>query len=56
MFQMRIIEQDKHNNLVERTFKIESDVKVLEEKISVENHRIEDLEDVQNHCKYRIKN
>lgn len=29
--------QDKHNNLIERTF-------ILEEKIKVANHRIDDLE------------
>jgi hypothetical protein len=29
--------QDKHNNLIERTF-------ILEEKIEVANHRIDDLE------------
>ena len=50
---LKIIEekQDKHNNLVERTFKLEGQVDVLKEKIDVENHRIGDLEDVQNHCK-----
>lgn len=36
--------QDKHNNLIERTFKLESDVELLKEKQSVANHRIEDLE------------
>lgn len=35
---------EKHNNLVERTYKIEEDVKLHEEKIKVANHRIEDLE------------
>ena len=47
--------QDKHNNLIERTFKIETAVEVLQEKVNVENHRIEDLEDIQNKCKYRNK-
>lgn len=42
--------QDKHNNLIERTYKNECDISVLKEKISVENHRIEDLEDMQNEC------
>ncbi len=42
--------QDKHNNLIERTYKNEIDISVLKEKISVENHRIEDLEDRQNEC------
>lgn len=45
--------QDKHNNLMERTFKLEGAVELLKEKIDVENHRIGDLEDVQNHCKNR---
>ena len=35
---------DKHNSLVERTYKLEESVSVIEEKIKVENHRIEDLE------------
>ena len=35
---------DKHNSLVERTYKLEETVSVIEEKIKVENHRIEDLE------------
>lgn len=36
--------QDKHNNLIERTFKLEERASVLEEKIDVANHRILDLE------------
>ena len=32
------------------TTKNECDISVLKEKISVENHRIEDLEDRQNEC------
>lgn len=43
--------QDKHNNLMERTFKLEGAVDLLKEKIDVENHRIEDLEEIQNNCK-----
>ena len=35
---------DKHNNLVERTYHLEEQVSVQEEKIKVANHRIEDLE------------
>lgn len=35
---------DKHNNLVERVYKLEQDDAVIEEKIAVANHRIEDLE------------
>lgn len=33
-----------HNNLVERTYKLEERVELHEEKIKVVNHRIEDLE------------
>lgn len=36
--------QDKHNNLMERTYKNEKDISVIKEQIKVENHRIEDLE------------
>lgn len=35
---------DKHNQLVERTFKLEERTEVQEERISVCNHRIADLE------------
>lgn len=35
---------DKHNNLVERTYKLEENERVIEEKIKVANHRIDDLE------------
>lgn len=35
---------NKHNNLIERTFKLEEAEAILEEKISVANHRIDDLE------------
>lgn len=38
--------QDKHNQVIERTYKNESDIKVLKEQIKVENHRIDDLEEV----------
>lgn len=36
--------QDKHNNLIERVFKIEQHDAVVDEAIKVVNHRIEDLE------------
>ena len=36
--------QDKHNGLIERTYKNERDISVLQEQVKVENHRIEDLE------------
>lgn len=35
---------EKHNGLVERTYKLETDVSVMQEKQSVANHRIDDLE------------
>ena len=34
----------KHNNLVERTYQLEEDVKLHDERIKVANHRIDDLE------------
>lgn len=36
---------DKHNSAVERTYELERKMDVLEEKMSVANHRISDLED-----------
>ncbi len=33
-----------HNNLVERTYRLEERTELQEEKIKVVNHRIEDLE------------
>lgn len=35
---------DKHNNVIERTYKLEELTAVQEEQIKVANHRIEDLE------------
>lgn len=35
---------DKHNNTIERTYHLEEQVALLEEKQKVANHRIEDLE------------
>ena len=35
---------NKHNNVIERTFKLEEQEAVLEERIKVANHRIDDLE------------
>ena len=37
---------DKHNSVVERTYKLEERMAVQEDKIKVANHRIDDLEDV----------
>lgn len=39
---------EKHNNVIERVFKLEEKEAVIEERISVANHRIDDLE---NHHK-----
>ena len=36
--------QDRHNSVIERQFRVEGQIKVLQEKIDVANHRIEDLE------------
>lgn len=38
---------NKHNNLIERTYELETKEVVLEEQIKVANHRITDLENVQ---------
>ena len=35
---------EKHNHLVERTYKIEEDVAILNNRQKVSEHRIEDLE------------
>ena len=35
---------DKHNGLIERTYRLEEKCALLDEKIKVSNHRIEDLE------------
>lgn len=42
--------QDKHNNLIERTYTNEREISIIKEKLSVENHRIDDLEDIQHEC------
>ena len=36
---------DKHNNVIERTYKLEELTAIQEEKIKVANHRIDDLEE-----------
>ena len=38
---------DKHNNLVERTYKLEEKGAVFEQQIKVANHRIDDLENLE---------
>lgn len=40
---------DKHNNTIERTYHLEEQVALHEEKLKVANHRIEDLEKENNH-------
>ena len=37
---------NKHNNLIERVYKLEQHEAVIDERIDVANHRIEDLEEV----------
>lgn len=36
--------QDKHNAVIERTYKLEERTELHEEKLKVANHRIDDLE------------
>lgn len=45
-YRLELLEKkvDKHNSVVKRTFKLEEQTAVIEEKIKVANHRIEDLE------------
>ena len=38
---------DKHNTVIERTYKLEEAQAVMEEQIKVANHRIADLEENQ---------
>jgi dihydroorotase-like cyclic amidohydrolase len=35
---------DKHNNVIDRTYRLEKAMEVQEERIKVANHRIDDLE------------
>ena len=35
---------DQHNNLIERTYELEKQTELHEEKIKVANHRLDDLE------------
>lgn len=35
---------DRHNSIIERTFRLEENDKLLGEKLKVANHRIDDLE------------
>ena len=36
--------QDKHNGLIERTYRLEENMLLFDEKMKVANHRIDDLE------------
>lgn len=36
--------QDKHNTLIERMYAAEEEIKVINERVKVANHRIDDLE------------
>lgn len=36
---------EKHNNLIERMYRVEDRLELHEEKIKVANHRIDDLEE-----------
>lgn len=36
---------DKHNNLIERMFKAEESITLLDEKIKTTNHRIDEIEE-----------
>lgn len=42
---------NKHNNLIERTYNLETHMEILEERMKVANHRISDLEEEQ-HTQY----
>jgi len=46
LYRMQELEKkvDKHNNLVDRTYRLEERTELQEEKIKVANHRIDDLE------------
>lgn len=43
---------EKHNNLVERTYKLEEVATLHEEKIKVANHRIDNLEEMNKEGKH----
>jgi hypothetical protein len=40
--------QDKHNQVIERTYKLEERMELVEERQKVANHRINDLEGKKN--------
>ena len=46
IYRLQQLEQkvDKHNSVIERTFALEKRAELLEERVKVANHRIDDLE------------
>lgn len=46
---------EKHNSVIERTFKLEEKTEVQSEQIKVANHRIEDLEKETDNLREKIK-
>ena len=38
--------QDRYNNIISRTYELEKSEKILEEKMKVVNHRVDDLEQI----------
>ena len=46
---------EKHNSVIERTYKLEEVQKVQEEQIKVANHRIDDLERGTDNLRENIK-
>lgn len=41
--------QDRHNQVIERTFRLEEHASIVDEKLKVANHRIDDLEKEAQH-------
>ena len=39
---------EKHNNLITRTYKLEQEFAVMDEKVKVANHRIDDVQDLEH--------
>lgn len=46
---------EKHNSVIERTYKLEEVQKVQEEQIKVSNHRIDDLERETDNLREKVK-
>ena len=46
---------EKHNSVIERTFKLEEKTEVQSEQIKVANHRIEDLEKETDNLREKVK-